>query len=189
MKKLILILSLLPLLVLAESLPNGSWQQSCSVNNASYFKGILTSACAKSGGSVQIISKLNYAESCQTNSLVKNDNGNLVCVMPKEIINSHTQGQMQFPGGSWVTSYRTDSASLNGTMLISKCRNNQGQFIPAAIDLSTCQNSPLVQNNNGSLSCKLSNAKKKFEDGLPAGQWRENCDVKNATFSMNVLRR
>lgn len=187
LKKLILILSL-PLLVLAESLPNGSWQQSCNVNNASYFKGILTSACAKNGGDVQTVSKLNYAESCQTDSLVKNDNGNLVCVTPKEIINSHNQGQMQFPGGNWVTSCRTDSASLNGTMLISKCRNNQGQFIPAAIDLSMCENNPLVQNDNGSLRCTLSNSKRKPEDGLPAGQWRENCDVKNATFSMNVLK-
>lgn len=186
LKKLILILSL-PLLVLAESLPNGSWQQSCSVSNASYLKGVLISACTKNGGDIQTISKLNYAESCQTNSLVKNDNGNLACVTPKVIMNNSEHIQAHFPGGNWVTSCRTNSASINSGMLITQCRNNQGQFIPAAIDLSTCKNDQLVDNDNGRLSCNRRSSNKKFNDGLPAGQWRENCDVKGATLSMNVL--
>ena len=184
MKKLILILSL-PFCGFADNLPNGSWQKSCSVSSASYFKGVLTSSCAKNGGVLQNISKLNYQQNCQIDSLVDNDNGNLVCVTPKAAPDNRSA--TQFPGGDWVVSCKTDSASINGTMLIAKCRNDQGQFIPAAIDLATCKTNPLVHNQNGSLSC-TANREKPEKDGLPAGQWRENCKVKAATLSMNVLR-
>lgn len=173
----------------ADNLPGGSWMQSCDASSASFINNTLSANCKLSNGFFNKLATLDYG-SCQPGTPVKNDNGKLACEQPK---NNNSGGgnssNVAFPGGDWVTTCKTSSASLNGTMLIAKCRNNDGQPVAAAIDLATCGANPSIHNDNGHLTCGGSyDGGSASSDGLPGGNWRQNCDVKGATMSMNVLR-
>lgn len=180
------VITLLPITVFAAAiLPGGSWMQSCDTGSATYFFGVLRAKCKKSDGTMNDFTRLNYKHDCQLKSLVKNDNGILTCEQPKSqtmVINGNTN----FPGGNWVGSCKSGKATLNGAMLIADCRTNQGIYKPAAIDLSHCAPGSAVNNQNGTLVCAAGT--NNANDGLPGGQWRENCKLKSATLSLNVLR-
>lgn len=177
-------------LVAADNLPSGSWMQSCDASSATMTNGVLSANCKMANGFFNKLATLNY-KTCQTNSPVKNDNGKLACEQQANGNNDSNNSDVAFPGGDWVSSCKTSSATLNGNMLIAKCRNNQGQTVPAAIDVSTCGVNPSIHNDDGHLTCGGSyngGNSSNNNDGLPGGNWRQNCDVKAATMSMNVLR-
>lgn len=190
MKKLLIVWSgiFFSTIASADNLPGGSWMQSCDASSASFINNTLSANCKLSNGFLNKLATLDYS-TCQPGTPVKNENGRLVCEQPKNNNSgSSSNSNVAFPGGDWVASCKTSSASINGNMLIAKCRNNSGQSVPAAIDLSSCGANPSIHNDDGHLTCGGAYSGGSSSDGLPGGNWRQNCDVKGATMSMNVLR-
>lgn len=146
-------------------LPRGSYQNSCQ--DASVAGIYLSAACQMSGGGMNFTS-IPYRD-CRGD--IFNANGDLGCdgmdvrvapliqpaVAPVEppldetgepIVNARRQQAL--PGGSWSDSCR--GATVSGDILAAECLDGQGNWVPTALPVSSCNGAEIV-NQNGQLSC------------------------------------
>ena len=144
-------------------LPRGSYRDSCQ--NAAIAGIYLSAQCAASDGGVNFTS-IPYRD-CRGD--IFNRDGDLACdgvnvriaprVQPVVAEPQQTEegdliqpraARMQLPGGSWAESCR--SATLSGDILAAECLDGQGNWVPTALPVSSCNGAEIV-NQNGQLSC------------------------------------
>lgn len=178
----------------ASILPGGTWLSTCNSSKATFSGGVLKAFCNNPGSVGGVNASLDYANNCKPNSLVKFSNGELMCDMGGSSsggfnpnpnnggFNPTPNNTDNLPSGSWISSCDVRGATMRGTILIADCKNNQGKYNSAALDLKSCGNNVSVSNSNGSLTCNSSQGfnptpDNSYSDGLPSGSWRKYCDV------------
>lgn len=144
-------------------LPRGSYRDSC--RNAAIAGIYLSAQCAAGDGGLNFTS-IPY-RNCRGD--IFNRDGDLACdgvnarIAPRvqpvvaEPVQSEESDEiqpraarMQLPGGSWADSCR--SATLSGDILAAECLDAQGNWVPTALPVSSCNGAEIV-NQNGQLSC------------------------------------
>lgn len=161
---------------LQTKLPEGNWVNFCNKQTATFINGQLKTSCSPKNGALgTTLAVLDYSTNCTAGAAVDYKNGELMCVADQ----SNIPTKKDLPGGNWITSCNTHEVEVNGTMLITKCQNDGGNYVSSAVDLAKCDKNTTLSNNNGQLSCN----KLAVTDNLPGGDWRDYCDVKSAELS------
>ena len=146
---------------LAQDLPTGSYQSSCT--GAAISGARLTASCTDSSGT-SVSTSIRYAVCTNTGADIANINGRLMCARNGHYY-GHGRGRMYRgrggryamiragvpPTGSYQASCR--NASMNGSTLIATCTNNGGQSITSYLDISQCRSTDEIGNIDGQLRC------------------------------------
>jgi hypothetical protein len=135
-----------------QSLPSGSYQQTC--NDVAVKKGNLYAKCQDEKGKPHS-AKLPHYEKC--GSEIVNKNGSLQC--------SGGNAAPSQPSGSYTETCK--NVRMKGTTLQAVCRSIDGREMPTSLrDANRCSQG--VVNINGILSCAVN-------DVLPPGSYMATC--------------
>lgn len=118
---------------LADWLPGGSWQRTCT--DARMDRGWLSAACRTRNGRLRNTS----LDVGQCGGEISNQDGRLWCERRRAVL----------PPGSWQRTC-TD-ARMNGTTLTASCRTRDGRMMRSQIDIRGCRGD--LSNLNGWLTC------------------------------------
>lgn len=149
----------------AQSLPGGSWRQSCSNG---YIRGDrLYASCQQPGGGNRQTSAAltNCAE-------FGNRNGALFCERSGNWGGWGGSGGSGggLPGGSWRQSCR--DGYVRNDRLYARCEQPAGGFNSTSAALSNCRS---FGNRNGFLFCESSGGGSGGGWSMPGGSWRQSC--------------
>ena len=136
-----------------QSLPGGSYQQSC--RRAHIDDGVLTATCTNDNGN-WVGSSLQVSR-CRPWTDIGNINGQLRCVGGAG--SQNYQGNYQ-PRGMWGLSLPSGSyqqscrrARLDDGVLTATCTNDNGNWVRSSLQVSRCRPWTDVGNINGRLRC------------------------------------
>jgi hypothetical protein len=148
----------------AQSLPAGSYRQSCR-NIRVPAPSSMVAECQDIKGNW----KLSYLTFTNCRGDIYNNNGALACA-------PSGKPDIGLPGGSWTDSCR--NGNRRGSNLYAQCRTVAGKWRDAALDLSPCPQGP-VGNNGGQLFCEGNTGR------LPGGSWSQSCH--NGRMTLGTL--
>jgi hypothetical protein len=164
--------------VAAQTVPNGSYQQSCR-DVAVRGNGVLVATCTAANGQ-WVNSRLDIA-SCRRDDIA-NINGQLTCARYNNGNynngnynsndrdrdwrnrgergysgnngygnNGYNTGRWALPGGSYTQS--CDNTAMRGRMLTASCTASNGSRVTSSLDVSRCRQDSDIANINGRLEC------------------------------------
>jgi hypothetical protein len=129
-------------LAIAQSVPPGSYQQTCK--NIDYRSDVLVAYCQDSGGHWQN-AQLRDVQSCRNDII--NDDGALRCGHGVGYPNAAVAG---LPGGTYTQSCQ--EVHIDGDDLVARCQNTSGNLHDAKLDDYRKCGGDIV-NDNGKLRC------------------------------------
>src|SRR5262249_5926266 len=135
-------------------LPPGSWSQTC--RNGYVQGGWVYAECQRKNGNWR---NANAALGSRPGGGLAQGKRSVVC----------ERGGGKLPSGSWSQSCR--NGYVNGNWMTAQCRQRDGNWTYANLDLRSCQGGP-VGNNNGRLFCESGGG---GGGKLPPGSWNQTC--------------
>lgn len=167
----------------AQTVPPGSYQQTCtdiSVNGST-----LTARCQDTGGGWRS-TQLNDYRDCNTE--IVNDNGSLRCSRGGYGQGGgYGYGQGGYPPGDYVQTCRNIHTS--GNRLDAECQKRDGGWRHTSLDNVNQCSSPIA-NDNGNLVCGRggygSGGRGSWQNGLPPGDYVQTC--RNTRVDGNKLK-
>lgn len=157
----------------AQSIPPGSYQQTCT--DMSVYGSALSARCQDKNGAWRS-TRLSDFQNC---SEIVNDNGSLRCSKSRYQGNGFVQGGygQGYPRGDYVQTCRDIRA--DGNRLDAECQRRDGSWRRTSLDdMSRCRGS--IINNDGNLMCgssgnPSSDYRREWRNGLPPGNYIETC--------------
>lgn len=161
--------------------PPGPWRNSC--RDAGMDGPYLRARCPDRNGQLQ--SEIFDTRECRGAPII-NDNGQLRCQVASVDPRAQPQPQVQpqprssdgFPSGPWRDTCRNPKFEANG-ILMTDCLNATGRWRTNRIDLRSCPNGPLG-NDDGRIVCMggggaIPPAGPNPFAGMPGGSWQATC--------------
>ena len=157
----------------AQSIPSGSYQQSC--RNVGVRDEVLTANCQDSDGKWEATQLRDY-RSCGGD--IMNDNGALRCSASAPVAGYQPGYQAGVPNGSYTQSCQ--DVRVDGDDLKARCQSADGNWHNAKLDdYQKCRGD--VVNENGKLRCVSGS----YAPGYPAGVYRGPVGVVGTPYTQN----
>ena len=123
-----------------QALPPGNYQATC--RDLDFDGRYLSGECRDHRDAYQDTSLDTHG--CARDQQIGNDNGELVCARP--------QAGREVPDGIYRQSCR--KLTFDGRFLRGECRDGQGAWDKATLDMRPCHNGDAIANEDGELVCK-----------------------------------